>query len=90
MCSFDLQQMDTVFHEAVMRKLCSPVDCESLGKKKPPLRVEHRPFLRLCQVSQGCRIGLYMKNDCLPEHLRHFVLPRGTEAPLFWLSVVCL
>ena len=43
-CSFDLQRMDAVFHEVVMRRLRSPVGYESLGKNKPPLQVEHSSF----------------------------------------------
>lgn len=43
-CSFNLQQMDAVFHEVVMRRLRSPVGYESLGKNKPPLQVEHSSF----------------------------------------------
>ncbi len=42
--SFNLQQMDAVFHEVVMRRLRSPVGYESLGKNKPPLQVEHSSF----------------------------------------------
>lgn len=37
--SFNLQQMDAVFHEVVMRRLRSPVGYEALGKNKPPLQV---------------------------------------------------
>lgn len=43
-CSFNLQRMDAVFHEVVMRRLRSPVGYESLGKNKPPLQVEHSSF----------------------------------------------
>ena len=43
-CSFNLQQMDAVFHEVVLRRLRSPVGYESLGKNKPPLQVEHSSF----------------------------------------------
>ena len=43
-CSFDLQRMDAIFHEVVMRRLRSPVGYESLGKNKPPLQVEHSSF----------------------------------------------
>ena len=43
-CSFDLQRMDAVFHEVVMRRLRSPMGYESLGKNKPPLQVEHSSF----------------------------------------------
>lgn len=43
-CSFDLQQMDAVFHAVVMRRLLSPVNYKSLGKNKPPLQVEHSSF----------------------------------------------
>lgn len=42
--SFNLQQMDAVFHGVVMRRLRSPVGYESLGKNKPPLQVEHSSF----------------------------------------------
>ena len=42
--NFNLQQMDAVFHEVVMRRLRSPVGYESLGKNKPPLQVEHSSF----------------------------------------------
>ena len=43
-CSFDLQQMDAVFHEVVMRRLRSFVGYESLGKNNPPPHVEHSAF----------------------------------------------
>jgi hypothetical protein len=43
-CSFNLQQMDAVFHQVVMRRLRSPMGYESLGKNKPPLQVEHSSF----------------------------------------------
>ena len=43
-CSFNLQRMDAIFHEVVMRRLRSPVGYESLGKNKPPLQVEHSSF----------------------------------------------
>ena len=43
-CGFNLQQIDPVFHEVVMRRLRSPVGYESLGKNKPPLQVEHSSF----------------------------------------------
>ena len=42
--NFNLQQMEAVFHEVVMRRLRSPVGYESLGKNKPPLQVEHSSF----------------------------------------------
>ena len=42
--NFNLQQMDAVFHEVVMRRLRSPVGYESLGKNKLPLQVEHSSF----------------------------------------------
>ena len=42
--NFNLQQMDTVFHEVVLRRVRSPVGYESLGKNKPPLQVEHSSF----------------------------------------------
>lgn len=42
--SFDLQQMDAILHEVVMRRLRSPVGYEYLGKNKPPLQVEHSSF----------------------------------------------
>ena len=42
--SFNLQQMDAVFHEVVMRRLRSPVGYEALGKNKPPLKVEQSSF----------------------------------------------
>ena len=43
-CSFDLPNMDTVFHEVVLRRLRSPIGYESLGKHKPPLHVDHSSF----------------------------------------------
>ena len=42
--SFNLQQMDAIFHEVVLRRLRSPVGYESLGKSKPPSQVEHSSF----------------------------------------------
>lgn len=43
-CRFNLQRMDAVFHEVVMRRLRNPVGYESLGKNKPPLHIEHSSF----------------------------------------------
>ncbi len=42
--SFNLQQMDAVFHAVVMRRLRSPVGYEALGKNKPPSQIEHSSF----------------------------------------------
>lgn len=42
--SIDLDAMDAVFHEVVMRRLHSPMGYKSLGKDRPPLVVHHSSF----------------------------------------------
>ena len=42
--SIDLNAMDAVFHEVVMRRLHSPIGYKLLGKDQPPLVVHHSSF----------------------------------------------
>ena len=42
--SIDLDAMDAVFHEIVMRRLYSPMGYKLLGKDQPPLVVHHSSF----------------------------------------------
>ena len=42
--SIDLDAMDAVLHEVVMRRLHSPIGYKLLGKDQPPLVVHHSSF----------------------------------------------
>ena len=42
--SIDLDALDAVFHQVVMRRLHSPMGYKSLGKDRPPLVVHHSSF----------------------------------------------